>query len=162
MQVKHEHIHRYQALTATVASEIDAHNDAVRRFNDRAFELHQEVERLLDSANDVINRLNDLGADVCTSLRLQAEAEGINPDEGQASEMLDSWAELASLPELETPDCPELDEVVLGSKQHPMPEPLTGPVSEAEALIQQRIDALQAELTELRKRRQVQNRREST
>ena len=156
MNVKQQHIDRFEALMATLASEVEAHNDLVRQFNDQVFELHQEVERTLESANEVICQLQDVGEQVCTDLRTQAEAEGLDPDHGQAEEMLESWAVVASLPELEPPECVELDEIVLGSRRYPMPAPLTGPVSEAETLLRERIEALQLELTELKRRRQVQ------
>jgi len=164
VNVKQQQIDRFEALMATLASEIDAHNDLVRRFNDQIFDLHQEVERTLESANEIICQLQDVGEQVCTDLRTQAEAEGLDPDHGQAEEMLESWAVVASLPELEPPECVELDEIVLGSRRYPLPTPMTGPVSEAEALLQQRIEALQLELNELKKRRQVQaqNRRPTT
>ena len=104
MQTRQDHIDQLKNLMANLAREVDTHNDLVRKFNDEVFTAREDVERAVEDVNEVVQQLNDLGAQVCTDLRDRAEAEGINPDSDSAiKDMIASWAEFASLPELELP-----------------------------------------------------------
>lgn len=151
IKVNEEHAKKYKELLDKLEQEVADYNEAVGHANDVCYEQQQELESQLQDVRNATKALKTLILQVGNDLDAQDSAN--SPEEDALRE---SWSDAYSALPLDIDD-PEaqFEEIHLGRDAKPLFQVVTTPPTEAEKLIQERIEALLVELETLRKQRGV-------
>lgn len=158
MEAKQSYIDAYTGLIVKLKNEAAEYNKQVQAINDSVFEQVEDLNRQVEEINEVLGELRATGTCAVKELRRRAEDEGLNVDDSPTSDIIESWQALSEIEDMDTCDGLEVEEIYHLTGRRGLlkdVDPLTGPPSEGEAMIEQRIKALQAELHEARKKRSL-------